>query len=188
MSRVVPGLGIEPDIRAARMKYKNDPKGMRNFRRRLSSFRRAEKFQDLINKLRGRNPKKGTPRADRIAERIKRLEQRKDRNLERSRYKPDKTSGSRDRGRKSTVTDDGGMGPKNPPRGRMDTRINKTKAGSGTRDRGVGPKNPPRDMPKRMPKPISRRFAPGERRRRPMPKPISRRRLEDERRRVPRRG
>ena len=154
MSRVVRGLGIEPDIRAARIKYKNDPKGMRNFRRRLSSFRRAEKFQDLINKLRGRNPKKGTPRADKIAERIKRLEQRKDRNLERSRL-PKGESGSRDRGRKSTVTDDSGMGPKNPPR--------------------------------RTPKPISRRFAPGERRRRPMPKPTSRRRLEDERRRVPRR-
>ena len=155
MSRTVPGLGVEPDIRAARIKYKNDPKGMRNFRRRLSSFRRAEKFQNLINRLRGRSPKKGTPRADRIAERIKRLEQRKDRNLERSRYKPDKMSGSRDRGRKSTVTDDSGMGPKNPPR--------------------------------RTPKPISRRFAPGERRRRPMPKPISRRRVGDERRRVPRR-
>jgi len=49
MSRVVRGLGVEPDIRAARIKYKNDPKGMRNFRRRLSSFRRAEKFQDLID-------------------------------------------------------------------------------------------------------------------------------------------
>tara|TARA_R100000329_G_scaffold84648_1_gene71746 strand:- start:928 stop:1314 length:387 start_codon:yes stop_codon:yes gene_type:complete len=106
MSRRVPGLGIEPDIRAARIRYKNDPKGMRNFRRRLSSFRRAEKFQNLINRLRGRNPKKGTPRADRIAERIKRLEQRKDRNLERSRYKPDKTSGTRDRGVK----------PKKPPK------------------------------------------------------------------------
>tara|TARA_R100001086_G_scaffold176463_1_gene97390 strand:+ start:193 stop:669 length:477 start_codon:yes stop_codon:yes gene_type:complete len=158
MSRVVRGLGPEPDIRAARIKYKNDPKGMRNFRRRLSSFRRAEKFQNLINRLRGRNPKKGTPRADRIAERIKRLEQRKDRNLERSRLpkrEPDKMSGSRDRGRKSTVTDDSGMGPK-------------------------------RKRP--MPKPISRRFAPGEGKGRPMPKPTSRRRLEDEKRRVPRRG
>jgi len=153
MSRVVRGLGVEPDIRAARIKYKNDPKGMRNFRRRLSSFRRAEKFQNLINRLRGRNPKKGTPRADRIAERIKRLEQRKDRNLERSRL-PKGESGSRDRGRKSTVTDDSGMGPK-------------------------------RRRP--MPKPISRRFAPGERRKLPkdMPKPISRRRVGDERRPMP---
>lgn len=152
MSRVVRGLGVEPDIRGARIKYKNDPKGMRSFRRRLASFRRAEKFQELINKLRKRNPKKGTPRADRIAERIKRLEQRKDRNLERSRYKPDKMSGSRDRGRKSTVTDDSGMGPKR--RRPMPKPISRRFAPGERRRRP-------------MPKPTSRRRLEDERRRVP---------------------
>ena len=158
MSRTVPGLGVEPDIRAARIKYKNDPKGMRNFRRRLRSFRRAERFQNLINKLRGRNPKKGTPRADRIAARIKRLELRKDRNLDRSRL-PKRESGSRDRDRR---------------RKPMPKPISRRFA-----------PGEERKLPKDMPKPISRRRVGDERR--PMPKPTSRRRLEDERRRVPRR-
>jgi len=61
-------------------------------------------------------------------------------------------SGSRDRGRKSTVTDDSGMGPKRR-RPERDSRID---------DSGMGPK---RRRP--MPRPISRRRLEDERRRVP---------------------
>ena len=48
MSRVVRGLGLEPDPRGL---DQNDPKVMRNYRRRLRKFKKAEKAFNLIKKL-----------------------------------------------------------------------------------------------------------------------------------------
>ena len=177
---MVRGVGLEPDPRGL---DRDDPKVMRNYRRRLKNFKRAEKFQNLINRLKGKTVKRGTPRASRIAERIKKLGMLKERAYQKSRLKRfrDKDSGRRNEPSDTKVIT---KRPK-PRRPERDSRID---------DSGMGPK---RRRP--MPKPISRRFAPGERRKLPkdMPKPISRRRVGDERRpmpkpisrrRVPRRG
>ena len=112
MSRVVRGLGLEPDPRGL---DQNDPKVMRNYRRRLRNFKKAEKAFNLIKKLRKRRKKqKGTPEAGRIQRRINALRKRKDRLFEMSRIKNLKSDSDRgrdrgrdrdrdrDRGRKST--------------------------------------------------------------------------------------
>ena len=146
MSRMVRGLGLEPDPRAV---DRNDPKAMRNYRRRLKNFKRAEKFQNLINRLKGKTVKRGTPRASRIAERIKKLGMLKERAYQKSRLKR-----FRDRDKRNEPS-----GPKviskrpKPRRPERDSRID---------DSGMGPK---RRRP--MPKPISRRRLEDERRRVP---------------------
>tara|TARA_R100000406_G_scaffold83186_2_gene65628 strand:- start:115 stop:612 length:498 start_codon:yes stop_codon:yes gene_type:complete len=99
MSRVVRGLGLEPDPRGL---DQNDPKVMRNYRRRLRNFKKAEKAFNLIKKLRKRRKKqKGTPEAGRIQRRINALRKRKDRLFEMSRIKNLKSDSDRgrDRGR-----------------------------------------------------------------------------------------
>ena len=80
---MVSGLGPEPDPRRLDT---NDPKVMRNYRRRLRNFKKAEKAFNLIKKLRKRRKKqKGTPEAGRIQRRINALRKRKDKLLKMSR-------------------------------------------------------------------------------------------------------
>ena len=145
MSRMVRGVGLEPDPRGL---DRDDPKVMRNYRRRLKNFKRAEKFNDLINKLKGKTVKRGTPRASRIAERIKKLGMLKERAYQKSRLKRFR---DRDSGRpKDTKVVIKRPKPRRPER---DSRID---------DSGMGPK---RKRP--MPRPISRRRLEDERRRVP---------------------
>ena len=169
MSRMVRGVGLEPDPRGL---DRDDPKVMRNYRRRLKNFKRAEKFQNLINRLKGKTVKRGTPRASRIAERIKKLGMLKERAYQKSRLKRFR---DKDSGRRNEPSDTKVISKRPKPR-RPEPKPISRRFAPGERRR------------RPMPKPISRRFAPGERRKsKDMPRPISRRRLEDERRRVPRR-
>ena len=101
---MVSGLGPEPDPRRLDT---NDPKVMRNYRRRLRNFKKAEKAFNLIKKLRKRRKKqKGTPEAGRIQRRINALRKRKDRLFEMSRIKNLKSDSDRGRDRDRDIVRD----------------------------------------------------------------------------------
>ena len=83
MSYYVPGVGFEPDPRVL---DRDNPKAVRRYKRASRLFRGATKAYDLIQKLRKRKKQqKGTPKANRIQQRINRLKERKERLLEKSR-------------------------------------------------------------------------------------------------------